>query len=236
VSAHPGTRLYANAELGVRFEIDDSFTDGPWLDPPPGLPGNVSSAYLAARRTGGEQAVLSISRVEVGYDTSPHELAEQLVIHNRYAAHTAEQNGWTIHSPWKAAMLAGYPAMHCDYVVPASVRDAGPAVEAGSARETASAADTRSAVEAASPVESGSAAPAGPASGPDSPLAAPRGEPSLPGHVQAWVAYAGRQTFQVTLGVNPSGDLARNRAVVDTVIRTFEITAPASEDAGRGPA
>ncbi len=130
MNAQPGRRLYANAELGVRFEIDDSFADGPPLHRSPGLPGNVTSAYLAARRPGGEQAVLSISRVEVGYDTSPHELAEQLVIHNRYAAHTAEQNGWTIHSPWKATMLAGYPAMHCDYVVPG----AGPAGETGSRR------------------------------------------------------------------------------------------------------
>ncbi len=184
MSAHVGTRPYANAELGVRFRIDDSFADGPRLDPSPGLPGNVSSAYLAARHPGGEQAVLSISRVEVGYDTSPQELAEQLVIHNRYAAHTAEQNGWTIHSPWKATMLAGYPAMHCDYVVPGAAQTGG--------------------------------------------------EPSSPGHVQAWVAYAGRQTFQVTLGVNPPGDLTRNRAVADTVVRTFEITAPGGDDAGAG--
>ena len=72
MSVDPGRRLYANAELGVRFEIDDSFADGPPLHASPGLPGNVTSAYLAARRPGGEQAVLSISRVEVGYDTSPH--------------------------------------------------------------------------------------------------------------------------------------------------------------------
>jgi hypothetical protein len=112
------TRLYSNDELGLRFVIDDSFADGPPLVASPELPGNVRSAYLAARDAGGGQAVLSISRVEVGYDTSPQELAEQLVIHNRYAAHTAEQQGWTIHSPWKATMLAGYPAMRCDYVVP----------------------------------------------------------------------------------------------------------------------
>ena len=178
-------RRYTNAELGVAFEIDDSFADGPRLDPAGGLPGNVCAAYLVARESSGGQAVLSISRVEVGYDTSPQELAEQLVIHNRYAAHTAERNGWTIHSSWKAAMLAGHPAMHCDYVVP----------------------------PAADPPEADSA-PAG-------------AESSGPGHVQAWVAYAGRQTYQVTLGVNPPGDLSRNRAVIDTVVRTFEISAPA---------
>ena len=112
------TRLCSNGELGVRFAIDDSFADGPPLAAAPDLPANVRSAYLATRAGEGGRAVLSISRVEVGYATSPQELAEQLVIHNRYAAHTAEQQGWTIHSPWKATMLAGYPAMRCDYVVP----------------------------------------------------------------------------------------------------------------------
>ncbi len=67
-------------------------------------------------------------------------------------------------------------------------------------------------------------------------LAAPGGEPALPGHVQAWVAYAGRQTFQVTLGVNPPGDLAGNRAVVDTVVRTFEIAASGDDDTHAGDA
>jgi len=119
------TRLYSNAELGVRFAIDDSFADGPPLAASPDPPGNVRSAYLAARDAEGGQAILSISRVEVGYDTSPQELAEQLVIHNRFAAHTAEQQGWTIHSPWKATTLAGYPAMWCDYVVPQSTGEAG---------------------------------------------------------------------------------------------------------------
>jgi hypothetical protein len=164
--------------------------------------------------------VLSISRVEVGYDTSPQELAEQLVIHNRYAAHTAEQNGWTIHSPWKAAMLAGYPAMRCDYVVPGA--GAGAGGEAGQRSEPG-------AVGGA-----GSAGKAGPsavvAAGSEPLLAAPGGEPSSAGHVQAWVAYAGRQTFQVTLGVNPPGDLAGNRAVVDVVVRTFEIAVSGDDD------
>jgi hypothetical protein len=177
------TRVYVNAELGVRFEIDRSFADVPPVEMSPDLPGNVTAARLTAHDSDGRQAVLAISRVEAGYETSPQELAEQLVIHNRYAAHTAEQHGWTIHSPWKATMLGGYPAMHCDYVVPER---------------------------------------------------APGGEPASPGHVQAWVAYAGRYTFQVTLGVNPPGDLAGNRATVDTVVRTFEITAPAGEGAGGG--
>jgi hypothetical protein len=197
VSSGSGTRLYRNAELGVRFEIDGSFADPP-PDRPSDLPGNVRSAHLIARDPGGEQAVLSISRVEAGYETPPHELAEQLVIHNRYAAHTAEKNGWTIHSPWKAAVLAGYPAMHCDYVVPESPL---------------------------SDAETGVAA----AFGLESPLTASGGEPTSPGHVQAWVAYAGRQTFQVTLRVHPPGDLARNRAVIDTVVRTFAVTVPRGE-------
>ena len=118
MSAAPATRLYANAELGVRFEIDASFVDGPPGGPAPALPDNVVAAYLTADSADGPRAVLSICRVEAGYETSPQELAEQLVIHNRFAAHTATRNGSTIHSPWKATMLAGYPAMHCDYVVP----------------------------------------------------------------------------------------------------------------------
>ena len=203
MSAGSGTRLYRNAELGVRFEIDRSFAECPPPDRPSDLPGDVRSARLIARGANGETAVLSISRVEAGYETPPHELAEQLVIHNRYAAHTAEQNGWTIHSPWKAAVLAGYPAMHCDYVVPGSPLS-----------------DAASGVAAAFGLES--------------PLAASGGEPTSPGHVQAWVAYAGRQTFQVTLRVHPPGDLAGNRAVIDTVVRTFAVTAPRGEDPRAG--
>ena len=203
VSAGPATRVYADPELGVRFTIDGSFVDGPPLDPPSDLPGNVKSVRLSAPGPGGEQAVLSVSRLEAGYETLPHELAEQLVIHNRFVAHTAEQNGWTIHSPWKAAMLAGYPAMHCDYVVPPAAGDAvGP--------------------------------PVAPGGGAELPPAVPGGEPASTGHVQVWVAYAGLQTFQVTLAVNPPGDLARNRAAIDTVVRTFEITAPVDDDAGAG--
>ena len=183
MSAGSATRAYANAELGVRFEIDGSFVEGPSLDPSADLPGSVRAAHLTAPGLDGEQAVLSISRVEAGYETLPQELAEQLVIHNRFAAHAAERNGWTIHSPWKATMLAGYPAIHCDYVVPEGAREA-------AAISTA----------------------------------ALGGEPP-PGHVQAWVAYAGPLTFQVTLAVDPPGDLARNRATIDTVVRSFEITA-----------
>lgn len=183
-----GRRVYRNDDLGVRFEIDDSFVDGSIVETAVDSPGNVRSTYLAAHGREGSQAMLSISRVEVGYDTSPHELAEQLVIHNRYAAHTAEQHGWTIHSPWKATMLSGYPAMHCDYVVP---EPAGrpPSVD-------------------------GAALPFEP----------PAGEPSTPGHVQAWVVYAERVTYQLTFSVNPPGDLARNRAVADGVVRTVEIS------------
>jgi len=208
VSTGSATRVYDNAELGVRFEIDCSFVDGPTLDLSLDLPGNVRSAHLTARGPDGQQGVLSISRLEVGYDTSPQELAEQLVIHNHFAAHTAEQNGWTIHSPWKATMLGGYPAMHCDYVVP------GAACEAASTGATGSGAVT--------------APPAAPPLGSAAPPAAPGGEQSSPGHVQAWVAYVGPRTFQVMLGVNPPGDLARNRATVGTVIRSFEVTAPHS--------
>ena len=187
MSAGPAHRTYHNAALGVRFEIDDSFVDGSVVETAVDGPGNVQSTYLAARGLEGSQAMLSISRVEVGYDTSPHELAEQLIIHNRYAAHTAEQNGWTIHSPWKATMLSGYPAMHCDYVVPEP---------------------------AAQPPSPDAAA---------LPFAPPAGEPSTPGHLQAWVVYADHATYQLTFFVNPPGDLTRNRAVAEAVVRTLEI-------------
>jgi hypothetical protein len=112
-------RRFEDAGLGARFEVDDAFAAATAPATPAGLPQNVRSACLARSDATG-QAVLSIARVEAGYETSPQEVAEQLVIHNRFTAHTAEQRGWTIHSPWKATMLAGYPAMHCDYVVPAS--------------------------------------------------------------------------------------------------------------------
>jgi len=191
------TRHYSNDELGVRFVIDDSFADGPPLVASPELPGNVRSAYLAARDAGGGQAVLSISRVEVGYDTSPQELAEQLVIHNRYAAHTAEQQGWTIHSPWKATTLAGYPAMHCDYVVPQ------PAAQ-----------DTATGDDAAATGEGGTSG------------SAATGGDSTPGHVQAWVAYIGGDTLQLMLGVDPPGDLTENRRRMEQAMRSLELFDP----------
>jgi len=192
------TRLYSNGELGVRFAIDDSFADAPPLAAVPDLPGNVRSAYLAARAAGGGRAVLSISRVEVGYDTSPQELAEQLVIHNRYAAHTAEQQGWTIHSPWKATTLAGYPAMHCDYVVP---QPAGEGGATGEGRAPSAGATTGEATAAT-------------------------GGDSTPGHVQAWVAYVGGQTLQLMLGVDPPGDLTENRRLMERAMRSLELFEP----------
>ena len=203
------THLYSNAELGLRFEIDDSFTDGPPLPVSSDLPGNVKAACLAAP-AGGGRAILSISRVEVGYDTSPQELAEQLVIHNRYAAHTARQQGWTIHSPWKATTLGGYPAMRCDYVVPEAPATE-PAAGAPAATGAPAAAGTPAAV-------------GGPVRG------APTGEAATgaiggdcaPGHVQAWVAYIGDQTLQVMLGVDPPGDLSANRRLMEQAMRSLE--------------
>ena len=225
--AGAGLRVYGNTELGVRFEIDDSFVPGPRLElpagVPAGMPGDVRSAYLATRDPAGAQAVLSITRVEVGYDTSPHELAEHLLIHNRYAAHTAEQNGWTIHAPWRAALLGGYPAMHCDYVVPE--RDGAAATGAAVTDASAPGAGaTRAAARTPSEAD-------GPPPTPDSPLTAPA-QDSTAGHVQAWVAYAGHQTLQLMFSVDPPGDLVRNRATLETVVRTFEITAPPADDSG----
>ena len=139
----------------------------------------------------------------MGYDTSPQELAEQLVIHNRYAAHTAEQQGWTIHSPWKATMLGGYPAMRCDYVVPQPAGESAQAAGGGAGGETT--------------------APVGRAIG----SAAATGGDSTPGHVQAWVAYVGGQTLQLMLGVNPPGDLTENRRLMEQAMRSLELFEPA---------
>ena len=91
--------------------------------PTPGRPAGQRPLRLSGARDDAGSAVLSISRVEVGYETSPQELAEQLVIHNRFAAHTAEQHGWTHPLALEGHHAGGYPAMHCDYVVPAA--DAG---------------------------------------------------------------------------------------------------------------
>lgn len=224
-----GLAVYRDATLGVHFEIDDSFAPGPRREWPAGMPGDVRSACLVASGSGGEQAVLSISRVAAGSDTSPQEVADHLLIHNRYAAHTAEQNGWTIHSPWKAALLAGYPAMHCDYVAP------GPAAASGVPAATSAmpTAPLPADFGPAAPVAADALPTAPPYCGapPDSPLAAP-GQSASAGHVQAWIAYAGRQTFQLMLVVDPPGDLARNRALMDTVVRTFEIGEPPADDSG----
>jgi hypothetical protein len=149
-------RRFEDQTLGVRFEVDEAFAPGPPLDPPAGLAESVRAAYLARRDDAGS-AVLSIARVEVGYETSPRELAEQLVLHNRFTAHAAEQRGWTLHSPWRAAMLAGYPAMHCDYVVPVgaaapAVRGAQPLPLAGGDAEAGTAGHVQAWIAYAGPV------------------------------------------------------------------------------------
>jgi hypothetical protein len=202
-------RRFEDGGLGTRFEVDDAFTPGLPPAAPAGLPDNVRAACLARSDAAG-QAVLSIARVEVGYETSPQELAEQLVIHNRFTAHTAEQRGWTIHSPWKATMLAGYPAMHCDYVVPAS---------AGRVAQGRP--------EPAWPIAPAETGPPAPQA---LPLAGSDAEAGPPGHVQAWVAYVGPVTWQVMLGVDPPGDLDANRRVMDRVTRTFELFEPAGQE------
>ncbi len=212
-------RRFEDAALGVRFEVDDAFESGPPPDPPGGLPGNVRAACLARRDDAGS-AVLSIARVEVGYETSPQELAEQLVIHNRFTAHSAEQRGWTLHSPWRAAMLAGCPAMHCDYVVPAA--DAGALPHGGPAPAAAGAGSPP-------PPPAGAASPVPPAvpAPPALPLAGGDVGAGAPTHVQAWIVYAGPVTWQVILGVDPPGDLDANRRVMDQVTRSFELFEPA---------
>jgi len=209
-------RRFEDAALGARFEVDEAFVPGPPLDTPSGALGNVRAAYLARRDDAG-QAVLSIARVEVGYETSPQELAEQLVLHNRFTAHEAEQHGWTLHSPWRAAMLAGCPAMHCDYVVPAG---AGAEDEGEPGAEGAPAgAGGEGGREPAPPLRTDPAPQAPPLAGADS-------EAGTPGHLQAWIVYAGTVTWQIMLGVDPPGDLEANRRVMDEVARSFELLEP----------
>ncbi len=124
------TRIYENAGVGVRFEIDARFAPGSGSPPSPGLGlDNVRTACLAFIDAGGGSHVLSIAAVEVLSETSPLELADQLVIHNRYAALTARQEGWTIHRPWEPASVAGQLAMRNDYVVPRSARPDEPGAE-----------------------------------------------------------------------------------------------------------
>ena len=114
-------------------------------------------------------------------------------------------------------MLAGYPAMRCDYVVPG-----------------------------AGPTGGGRAAGEAEAAGKAGPWQSWRPVPSRCWRPQAasrrcrdmcslGCLRQGRQTFQVTLGVNPPGDLAGNRAVVDTVVRTFEIAVSGGDDTRRRP-
>ena len=189
-------RRFEDADLGARFEVDGDFTPGPPLATPADLPG-VRAACLARRDAAGA-AVLSIARVEAGYETTPQELAERLVLHNRYTAHTAEERGWTLHLPWKAAMLAGHPAMHCDYVVPAGASD-----------------------------DAATDSPAGQTREPQAlPVAGAALEVGSPGHVQAWIAYAGPVTWQLMLGVDPPGDLDANRRVMEQVTSSFELLEP----------
>ena len=51
-------------------------------------------------------------------------------------------------------------------------------------------------------------------------------EDAIASHLQGWVVYVGPRTYQITLGVHPPGDLEAARAVTETVMRTFEISAP----------
>ena len=121
--------------------------------------------------------------------------------------------------------------MHCDYVAP------GPAAASGVPAATSAmpTAPLPADFGPAAPVAADALPTAPPYCGapPDSPLAAP-GQSASAGHVQAWIAYAGRQTFQLMLVVDPPGDLARNRALMDTVVRTFEIGEPPADDSGGG--
>jgi len=193
--------VYENDELGVRFEIDAHFQPGPRLQLPLDSPhaGRVRSAYLAAHGASGGQAVLSVSAVEVGYDMSPQELADQLVIHNRYAALTAEQHGWVIHRPWQATTVGGYLAMRNDYVAPASSLELD---DAGAPDRT-------------------------PPRAPD-PAGGDGQSESAPGHVQGYVVYVARRTYQILLGVHPPGNLDSNRRVMDRAMATIEFFAPSA--------
>jgi hypothetical protein len=194
------TFRYENAELGLRFEIDARFQPGPRLQLPADSPhlGRVRSAYLAAHGASGGQAVFSIAWVEVGYDMSPQELAEQMIIHNRYAALTAEQQGWTIHRPWQATTVGGHLAMRNDYVAPAS--SLGPDDDAASGQAGERATD--------------------PAGG--------NGQSeSAPGHVQGYVVYVARRTYQIMLGVHPPGNLDSNRSVMEHAMGSIEFFEPA---------
>ena len=196
--------VYENAELGVRFEIDGRFAPGPRLEAPGGLPGDVRTAWLAARGAAG-QAVLSISSVQVGYELSPQELAEQLVIHNRYAALTAEQRGWTIHRPWEPTTVGGHLAMRNDYVAPGSTLAGGNDGGHDGDEDGDGGRDGRH-EELAEAVAQ---------------------RDSTPGHVQGYVVYVGERTFQIMLGVDPPGDLAANRRVMERAMGTVEFTEPA---------
>jgi len=195
--------LYENDELGVRFEIDGRFAPGPRLEAPDDLAGDVRSAYLATAVPEGAQAVLSISRVEVGYEMSPQELAEQLVIHNRYAALTAQREGWTIHRPWEPTTVGGHLAMRDDYVVPDAPSDGAEADAGDSGRSGGAAAgDDIRGEEATGPRD------------------------QSPGHMQGYIVYVGGCTYQLILGVHPPGDLDANRRVMAQVVGSLEFDEP----------
>ena len=159
-----GLRLYSNAELGVRFEIDESFVAGPRLEPPAELPGDVRSAYLIARGPGAVQAVLSLTRVEVGYDTSPRSspstLSFTIATRRTRPNSTAGRSTRPGRRPCWAATRPCTATTWCPDRPPRADR-------------------------------------------PDAVGAVPTAAAASAGHVQEWIAYVGRQTFQLMLGVDP---------------------------------
>jgi hypothetical protein len=125
----PDTTVFADAELGLRFEVDARFRVAPRDEGETAAAlGRLSMAHAyltASEDTEGWQAVLSIAAVAVDYETDRDKLAEQIAVHNRFGVVTAAKGGWTLIRPWEQTELCGYPAMRNEYVTPRAEETAG---------------------------------------------------------------------------------------------------------------
>lgn len=119
------TFTFSDPDVGMRFTIENRFVPGPKAEPTAQiLIGRVASAYLAAAEEDDRMAILSLSSVEVDGEMTRERLEQGLAVQNAHAAELAGERGWTIHRPYEAVEVAGYPAMRNEFVAQGGI-DAG---------------------------------------------------------------------------------------------------------------
>lgn len=116
----PGTFVFSDPAIGVRFSLDDRFVAGPAMEPSSdaGL-GDIRSVYLAFTEEAGRQYILSLSSVRVPYPMTAEELEARLPAQNEYNTGLAVERGWLLNTPATIVTVAGRPATRNEFVTAA---------------------------------------------------------------------------------------------------------------------